>query len=344
VALPKQLSIYAQNVNTGGAKMLLHTLVEHILRDYSHVHVRVLVGSSLDFELRHPRLTLEVLPTVWSKVAAMWQKEEHVLYFGNLPPLRPSRAGIVYIHNAYLAASYTELWQDDRISLTARLKTMALRAYLEHFSQNVETVACQTPQMEKRLGSFLDNKIRLLPFYREVEKQPLPRQYDLCYVGLPSAHKNHERLLDALMLLSQRGVEASIALTIPDFPENQSLLKQLDELHKAGRIKVANYGMGPFELVQRIYNSSRALVYPSLKESFGLPIIEAVSLGLELLISELPYADDVVTGGARFDPTSVESIADCIERFLEHPETIPPVELRIQNTIDRIVQHLLLWD
>jgi glycosyltransferase involved in cell wall biosynthesis len=57
------------------------------------------------------------------------------------------------------------------------------------------------------------------------------------------------------------------------------------------------------------------LIYPSQLESFGLPLVEAVSLGLDVIASELDYVRDVVYPVQTFDPTSALSIARAVKRY-----------------------------
>ncbi len=64
-----------------------------------------------------------------------------------------------------------------------------------------------------------------------------------------------------------------------------------------------------------------ALVFPSLFEGFGLPVLEAMAVSTPIICSDLPTLREV--GGSvptYFDPTSIESIAHAITSFLSAPE------------------------
>jgi glycosyltransferase involved in cell wall biosynthesis len=65
-------------------------------------------------------------------------------------------------------------------------------------------------------------------------------------------------------------------------------------------------------------------VFPSVSESFGLPLIEARQVGLPIVASELDFVRDVCEPEHSFDPYSSVSIARAIRRFLGQNET--PVE------------------
>ena len=58
------------------------------------------------------------------------------------------------------------------------------------------------------------------------------------------------------------------------------------------------------------------MIYPSLFESFGLPLVEAQSFGLPVLAAERDYVRDVITPAESFDPESAVSIARAVMRHL----------------------------
>lgn len=75
-----------------------------------------------------------------------------------------------------------------------------------------------------------------------------------------------------------------------------------------------------------MYGQSRAAIYPSLFESFGLPLLEAKEAGLPVLASERDYVRDVIEPNITFDPLSPLSIARAVMRHLgcsERPACIP---------------------
>ncbi len=69
------------------------------------------------------------------------------------------------------------------------------------------------------------------------------------------------------------------------------------------------------EALADLYRGARALLFPSLAEGFGLPVVEAMACGTPVAASDLPViaevADDVF---APLDPTDVVSIEEAIER------------------------------
>jgi len=72
------------------------------------------------------------------------------------------------------------------------------------------------------------------------------------------------------------------------------------------------------ELLQA-YRHARGLVFPSLAEGYGLPIVEALAEGLPVLASDIPAHREV--GGADcayFDPRRAAALAACLRDFCRH--------------------------
>lgn len=71
------------------------------------------------------------------------------------------------------------------------------------------------------------------------------------------------------------------------------------------------------EALASLYRHARALVFPTLFEGFGLPVLEAQAFGVPVVCSDLPVLHEVAGAAAVFvDPYSAESIADGIWNVL----------------------------
>ena len=73
------------------------------------------------------------------------------------------------------------------------------------------------------------------------------------------------------------------------------------------------------ELV-RIYQGAAALVFPSLYEGFGMPVLEAMACGCPVACSNVTSLPEVAGDAARlFDPRDVEDIAAAVDDVLDDP-------------------------
>ena len=61
-------------------------------------------------------------------------------------------------------------------------------------------------------------------------------------------------------------------------------------------------GYVPDEDLRRIVAGARVLAYPSRREGFGLPPLEALACGVPVVVSDLPVLREVLGGHARFVP------------------------------------------
>jgi glycosyltransferase involved in cell wall biosynthesis len=130
----------------------------------------------------------------------------------------------------------------------------------------------------------------------------------LLYPARPWRHKNHARLFEAFGRLRAARPELSLVLTGEgDF----GALPPGVEVR--GRV-------ASDELV-RLYQGAAALVFPSLYEGFGMPVLEAMACGCPVACSNVTSLPEVADDAARlFDPRDVGEIVDAAEDVLDDPQ------------------------
>lgn len=146
----------------------------------------------------------------------------------------------------------------------------------------------------------------------------LPARFAL-YVGTIEPRKNLVRLLQAFAQLWHGGVVPHKLVFVgqrgwkdePVFRAVESL-----ELQEA----VLFLGYVPRETLIALYNLAEALVFPSLYEGFGLPVVEAMACGTPVITSRNSSLGEISGEAAEFvEPTSIESIAAALRRVLNDP-------------------------
>ena len=144
-----------------------------------------------------------------------------------------------------------------------------------------------------------------------VRKYGLGGRYFLC-VAIMAPYKNLHRLVDAFAKVCQHpGVDHDLVLAggedaWPGYRE--SVARRVDELGLNSRVRF----LGSVEHTElpALYSAADALVFPSLCESFGLPVVEAMACGCPVITSNYTCLPETAGGAALLvDPFSVESIA-----------------------------------
>jgi glycosyltransferase involved in cell wall biosynthesis len=73
--------------------------------------------------------------------------------------------------------------------------------------------------------------------------------------------------------------------------------------------------------LQDLYRRSRAVLFPSLMEGFGIPVLEAMASGTPVITSNTTSLPEVGGPAANyFDPTDVAGIAIALKQVLDHPD------------------------
>lgn len=129
----------------------------------------------------------------------------------------------------------------------------------------------------------------------------------LLYPARPWRHKNHPLLFDAFARLRHERPSLRLVLTGEgDFGELP------DGIETRGRVSQA-------ELVE-LYRNAAALVFPSLYEGFGMPVLEAMACGCPVACSNATSLPEIADGAARlFDPTDADELAAAVDDVLREP-------------------------
>jgi glycosyltransferase involved in cell wall biosynthesis len=100
-----------------------------------------------------------------------------------------------------------------------------------------------------------------------------------------------------------------------------------------GDVDVESVGFVGDEELARLYRGAAALVYPSLYEGFGLPVLEAMACGTPVVTSVGSAPAAVADGAAVLvDPLDVEAIADGIQEALRRRDELRAAGLERAKT------------
>jgi glycosyltransferase involved in cell wall biosynthesis len=147
-------------------------------------------------------------------------------------------------------------------------------------------------------------------------KYKLPAHFFLV-VGTLEPRKNHLSLFEAYAFLRNQGkcLPPIVCVGRKGWLYN-SVLSRLTELQLKDHILFI--GMVSDEDLSIIYRLALALLYPSVYEGFGLPILEAMASGCPVLTSNVSSMPEVAGDAAHYvDPFNIHSIADGLQAILD---------------------------
>jgi glycosyltransferase involved in cell wall biosynthesis len=150
---------------------------------------------------------------------------------------------------------------------------------------------------------------------------PLDKPYVL-YVSTLFEHKNHEALVRAFSIIHKipKYSEHLLVLIGADHTGRKFELQRMSEEMGIGN-SVLFLGHIEREKTKAYYQNASVSVYLSLIETFGLPILEAMSQGTPLVVSNRTAVPEVAGDAALVvDPTNPEAIAAAIIRFLSNDD------------------------
>ena len=147
-----------------------------------------------------------------------------------------------------------------------------------------------------------------------------PLQY-LIYPANFWKHKNHEMLLTAFGMACQGGLERNIKLVCTGAGgERQEWLQAATKAMGIGD-RVVFPGFIPNDDLAILLSNAGAMIFPSLYEGFGLPVIEAMASGIPVACSNAASLPEIAGNAAvLFDPRIPSQIERAIHRIVSQPE------------------------
>jgi len=115
----------------------------------------------------------------------------------------------------------------------------------------------------------------------------------------------------------------------------------LNEIPK--NLKIHWHGKIDKERLDKIYSKIEFFVFPSLKESFGLPLIEAAQKQCTIIASDLPYVHEIIEPSIVFNPNNQESISKALNLAVKS-KRIKHSKIKVKSKLSNLVEHLLEED
>jgi glycosyltransferase involved in cell wall biosynthesis len=281
----------------------------------------------------------ELLPSVTVPVNAR-ERVQWVLGEQTLLPLLAARAGVELVHSM---ASTAPLWGRFRRVVTvhdliyarfpdahAGIRDKGMRVLVPSAARRSDRVIADSHRTREDLVELLGlarARIDVVPLGLGAvrREQPLPERDVRTHLELGerdvvlslSAKRPHKNLLALIGALAQIAPERRPVLVIPGYPtaHESELRARAAALGIAGDLRFPAW-LSNAEL-EGLWSITRAFVFPSLYEGFGLPVLEAMARGVPVACSNASSLPEVAGEAALlFDPHDQAAIASAISRLL----------------------------
>lgn len=327
-------------VNNGGGKILLDYLVAEIEKN------EIEAFYLFDFRCKTsygnvPRNRKLFMKATLRNRFKFYNAHKHiiskVLCFGNLPPsMRLTAKVYTYFHQPM----YLDVPKE--FSLIEQLKFKLKIAIVKLTAKNSNFWLVQSNVIKERVQSKFHVKsesVSILPFYPRFEtlEGTIVRELNTyLYVSNGTPHKNHKRLINVFCEFYDKYQKGKLIFTVNrEFSEVFELIQNKIEQG----YPIDNIGFVDRLTLQKKYMSSVFLIFPSLTESFGLGLIEAVECGCLVIAADLPYTHEVCIPTLQFDPLDSKSIFNALENSLTVENLQPSIPI-IANNIDKLINLL----
>ncbi|WP_176957512.1 glycosyltransferase [Mariprofundus sp. KV] len=329
--------INAISIKEGGSLVVLQNLLLHMIKLDDSIRWHVAAhGSIADLEVfSHPRVTGHFFSNIGhSPLHVQWWYNvtlpglvRHIgadLLFSqtNYLPLRKLACPTLLLeqHAGHFSDIFDQRMQAS-LSTISRWIWRAKRRWIIRSLQQASAVTVQTAALADAIAGAAGIErrgIHVIPHGCGLARTISPlrscqenRPWHIGYITKFGVQKNFEVLIEAARILKQRGdIDFRLHLTLnPGLPECQSILAKVEAVG-IGDV-VINHGELSQDQVPGLYDQLDLFVFPSLCESFGFPLLEAMAHSLPLLIADVPGNREVAGSDApRFSPYNAAELAD----------------------------------
>ena len=144
---------------------------------------------------------------------------------------------------------------------------------------------------------------------RLAEETGAPLDNYLVVFSSPDRRKNISCIIKAFILAQSRLPDNFKLVVVGKLPREEDIFKLVASSKKADNIVVT----GPVDDVGNLLSCAGGLVFASLYEGFGIPILEAFGCGVPVITSDCSSMPEVAGEAAFYvDPYSIESIAQAM--------------------------------
>nr|WP_317632740.1 glycosyltransferase [uncultured Flavobacterium sp.] len=327
-------------INNGGGKILLDYLVKEI--EKKNINVFYVFDERVKNDYKQIPLERKVyLKATICNRKKFYKKNKgkfiKVLCFANLPSLiNLDCVSYTYFHQPM----YLNIPKE--FNYIERLKFRIKQQFLYFYKKNTSYWLVQNSLIQQNLCKKYNihkDKVLITPFYPNedlIKDSEIRENNVFIYVSNATAHKNHLRLFEAFKLFYNKYKTGKLIVTVSDqFP---LVLDHINGLIYDG-YPIENIGFVDREELITNYHKSEYLIFPSLEESFGLGIVEAIECGCKVIGADLPYMFQVCEPSLSFNPFDIDDIENAFVKAFKKEEV--QTRQKLFNEINSLISLLI---
>lgn len=200
-------------------------------------------------------------------------------------------------HSGYFSKEFEYLHFKYNTSLLNKVSWFLKKKIIFLSVKKADLITVQTLTLSKEIlkqTKINKNKLVVIPHgvgiateYTMQKKYVPKNEWRIGYITKFGVQKNFEVLFQAIQKLAkQNNINFKLALTIHEgIPQFSYIQKIISEMGIAQYIE--NHGEIPFNKIRDLYLSLDLFLFPSLCESFGFTLLEAMSYGIPIIASDI---------------------------------------------------------
>lgn len=306
----------------GGGRRNLNPLVVALADDLEDADIQVFVPPDFEVQVTHPRVEwtrIDVPQGVslrrlwWDNVTVpqIGRRADAIFSPLNFGPVFTSRPHVICQCNAlYFDRAFIKT-QSLRIRLTLETRRLLAAACMHR----ADAVITPTESMAAMIRPLLRDQTKVSAEFhgfdvegaQEMAERPLVASAErwrdgevrLLHIGHPYDQKNLPMLARTLQRVidSLPGTPVTLAVTFDKQHSQSSVAEFVDAAKACGVLnRVSFLGAVPNHDVYALYRHAHVLLLPSTSESFGIPVLEAFSVGTAVVASDIDAIAEVAGG------------------------------------------------
>lgn len=319
-----------------GIERYAFSLIEHLTHSLKEEEVTLYVRKNTRLPWKIPdgwRVKTIALPFFWTQIGLSWEmmvRSVDVLFVpSHVVPWVTPRKTVVTVHGLEferISEGYSRFSRAFMRFFVRRscIKASYIIAVSEHTKQDIMSlygIEASKIQVVYEGPGFLDEKKQPL-FGKHIRKKLKKSDAFILFVGRLEYRKNITRLIEAFARVKKQKRRLH-KLVLAGFPGYGYEAIQKSKKQSGVSRDIVELGYIPDEEKQWLLKNTDVLVFTSLEEGFGLPILEAQQSGVPVVASDSAVSREIAGSGVFFaDPLQVDDIAEKISYALDDMEKV----------------------